>query len=91
MTNQEFKLALNKRRDELGISYREIQRRTELGYNTVRRVFRDPMDCRIGSVLKVVRALDGDLIFTIQSHIGDELEPDTPVEPFTQREDDGKT
>lgn len=87
MTNQEFKAALNNRRDELEITFREIQRHTYLGYNTVRRVFRDPMNCRIGSVLKVVRALDGDLIFTIQSHIGDELEPDVPVEPFTEKEE----
>jgi len=90
MTNEEFRVALSSRRDKLGISYREIQRRTTLGYNTVRRVFRDPMGCRTGSLLKVVRALDGDLIFTIQSHIGDELEPDVPVEPFTEK-DDGET
>lgn len=87
MTNKEFKTALNARRHDLEITYREIQSRTNLGYNTVRRVFQDPMSCRIGSVLKIVRALDGDLIFTIQQHIGDELEPDVLVEPFVQKED----
>lgn len=84
MKNQELIVALDKRRYDLQITLREIQRRTDLGYNTVRRVFRDPMNCGMGSVLKVVRALGGDLIFAIQSLIGDELEPDVPVEPFTK-------
>lgn len=86
MKDNEFKDALCQRRADLRMTYKELQRRTELGYNTVRRVFSDPMNCRIGSVVRVARAMGCFLDFTIEQHIGDEIEPDIPIEPLTQKE-----
>ena len=88
MKDNEFKAALDKRRQSLGMSYRDIQRRTSLGYNTVRRVFTDPMNCRIGSVIRVVTAMGCYLDFTVEQHIGDELEPEVEVEPLTEKQAD---
>ena len=86
MKDNEFKDALRRRRADLRMTFKEIQRRTELGYNTVRRVFEDPMNCRIGSVVRVARAMGCFLDFTVEQHIGDEIEPDIEIEPMTQKE-----
>lgn len=80
MKDAEFRETLRKRRTNLGMTYKEIQRRTKLGYNTVRRVFDDPSKCRISSVILVARSMDCDLIFAIEDQIGDELEPENPVD-----------
>ncbi len=74
MLNEEFKIALNKRIKELHMSYRDIQEHTGLGYNTVRRVFKEPMNCRIRSVLQVLQTMECELVFAVKNHIGDELE-----------------
>lgn len=79
MKNEEFKAVLTNRRKDLGLTYRQIQKRTTLGYNTVRRVFSDPFNCRIGSVLRVAVAMGCDLLFTVENKIGDELEPEIPI------------
>lgn len=79
MKDDEFKLVLTNRRKDLGLTYRQIQKRTELGYNTVRRVFTDPFNCRIGSVLRVAVAMGCDLVFTVENKIGEELEPEVPI------------
>ncbi len=86
MKDNEFKVVLDERRRSLNMSYKDIQRRTELGYNTVRRVFSEPMNCRIGSVIRVCTAMGCFLDFTVEQHIGDELEPDVWVESLTQKE-----
>lgn len=88
MKDNEFKDALSERRKSLRMTYRDIQSRTELGYNTVRRVFSDPMNCRIGSVVRVARAMGCFLDFTVEQHIGDEIEPDIEIESLTQKEAD---
>lgn len=75
MKEDEFKEILTTRRKDLGLTYRQIQSRTALGYNTVRRVFSDPFNCRIGSVLRVAIVMGCDLLFTVENKIGDELEP----------------
>ncbi len=80
MKDEEFKSVLMDRRKDLGLTYRQIQKRTALGYNTVRRVFSDPFNCRIGSVLRVVVAMGCDLLFTVENKIPDELEPEVPVQ-----------
>ena len=90
MQDNEFKDAITTRRTDLKMSYRDIQGRTKLGYNTVRRVFADPFTCRISSVLAVLRSMSCDLHFTIENHIGDELEPESPVEPLTKEQADGE-
>ena len=83
MKEDEFKQLLAERRESLRMSYKDIERRTELGYNTVRRVFTDPMNCRIGSVIRVVSAMGCCLDFVIEQKIGDELEPEIPVKSLT--------
>lgn len=88
MKDNEFKQQLSERRTALRMTFKDIQERTKLGYNTVRRVFHDPMNCRIGSVLRVVSAMGCSIDFNIEQHIGDELEPDIPVESLTQKESD---
>lgn len=90
MQDNEFKAAIVVRRTDLRMTYRDIQNRTKLGYNTVRRVFADPFTCRISSVLAVLRSMSCDLHFTIENNIGDELEPGSPVEPLTRKEADGE-
>ncbi|MHA2265913.1 MAG: hypothetical protein ACXAEN_26265 [Candidatus Thorarchaeota archaeon] len=79
MTDEEFKKQLSDRRDELQLTYTMLQKQTRLGYNTVRRVFSDPMNCRIGSVIRVVTALGCYLDFSVEDKISDELESDVPV------------
>lgn len=88
MTNEELTRALADRRTQLKMTLRDIQNRAGLGYNTVRRVFKDPFQCRTTSVLAVVRSMGCDLIFNIENSIGDELEPNTPVEPLTRKDVD---
>lgn len=84
MKDAEFKIMMEKRRKDLGVAYKDIQRGTDLGYNTIRRVFQNPMHCKIGNVVKVVQAMGGDLILTIERKgMGDELEPEKPIEPIT--------
>lgn len=89
MKDKEFKAVLTNRRKDLGLTYRQIQNRTALGYNTVRRVFSNPFNCRIGSVLRVAVAMGCDLLFTVENKIGDELEPEVSVESLTQKDADG--
>ena len=74
MKQDEFKQALSTRREELGLSYAEIQRTTQLGYNTVRRVFRDPMHCQTISLMKVMTAMGGEMIFSVDKGVGDDIE-----------------
>lgn len=86
MNNQSLKQALDKRRSDLGMTYKNLQARTELGYNTVRRVFEDPKQCRVESLVRVARAMGCELIFTVRDKIGDELAPEVPVEPIDEQE-----
>jgi hypothetical protein len=88
MKDSEFKDALDKRRDDLQMTYKDIQRRTKLGYNTVRRVFVDPMKCQVGSVIRVLSSMDCSLDFTVEQRVGDEIEPDIPIQPMTQKDAD---
>lgn len=90
MKEDEFKQSLSKRRSDLGMTYKDIQKRTELGYSTVRKVFSDPMNCRTNSVIRVVTAMGCFIDFIIEQHMGDELEPDVPVESLTQKEVDAE-
>lgn len=76
MKDIELKDTLQTRRKELGMSLRDIQSLTGLGYNTVRRVFADPFKCGLNSVIAVVRSMGCELIFAVENGIGDELEPD---------------
>lgn len=80
MTGEEFKQQLAKRRADLNVSFKVIQSRTKLGYNTVRRVFKDPMNCRIGSVIRVVSAMGCSIDFGVENRLGDELEPDIQIQ-----------
>ena len=50
---KELKFILNERRNSKQLTYKQIQEATNLGYNTVRRVFINPMSCRIDSVVRV--------------------------------------
>jgi len=88
MKDIEFRAALVERQKNLGLSYKDIQQRTQLGYNTLRRVFNNPTNCRLSSVIRVVTALGCSLDFAIEQQIADELEPDVSIEPLTQKEAD---
>ena len=81
MTDKELHEALVKRRNDLGMSYRDIQNRTGLGYNTVRRCFSDPFESRSTTLILVARTMGCELVFCIANSIGDELEPESPVKP----------
>lgn len=74
MKDAELKDTLNERRESLGLSYVDIQKCTQLGYNTVRRVFDSPFNCRLSSVLGVLRTMGCELVFSVENRIGDELE-----------------
>ena len=74
MDRETFKAQLNSRRSELGITYKTIQERTGLGYNTVRRTFNDPWKSQAHTLLLVIRTLGCELVFAIEDKIGDELE-----------------
>ena len=84
MTDKELHEALVKRRADLGISYRDIQNRTGLGYNTVRRCFADPFESRSATLIAILRTMGCELVFCIANSIGDELEPEPPVEEFVK-------
>lgn len=73
MTEKEFQQALDVRRKTLKMSYRDIQRQTGLGYNTVRRIFKDPMNSGIFSVIKVARLLKCKLTLVITDGAGDSI------------------
>ena len=74
MTSEEFKRALNVRLTERNLSKSAVHRQTNLSYATIRKVFQDPMNCRISSVLSVLNVLGCSLDFAIEQRIGDELE-----------------
>lgn len=73
MTSIELRTALERRRQDLKLSYRVLQKRTGLGYNTVRRIFTDPFACGFKNVLIVCETLGCCLVFTVEHQIGDEI------------------
>lgn len=77
MTNTELRTALERRRQDLRMSYREIQKRTSVGYNTVRRVFKDPFSVGFKTVLMVCETLGCTLMFSIENLIPDDIESGT--------------
>jgi len=85
MTDDQFKQSLIKRRTDLGMSYKDIQQKTKLGYNTVRRAFNEPWDCKVRSIVRICKAMGCVLDFVIEGNIGDEIEPDIEIEETTAK------
>jgi hypothetical protein len=84
MNDIEFKQAINDRRMALKMSLREVQRKTGLGYNTIRRLFDNPMLCKMGSVIRVASVLGCCFDFVVENRIGTEIESDIPLQPMKQ-------
>lgn len=84
MTDKELHEALVKRRNDLDMSYKDIQNLTGLGYNTVRRCFADPFESRSATLILVARTMGCELVFCVANSIGDELEPEAPAEEFNK-------
>ena len=77
MTSIELRTALERRRQELGMSYRDIQRRTTLGYNTVRRAFTNPFTVHFKNILMICETMACTLLFSIENQMPDEIESGT--------------
>jgi hypothetical protein len=57
---------LQRRRHSLRMPYAAIQRRTGLGYNTVRRTFANPDQVRLNSLLLVMASVGCTLTFSVE-------------------------
>lgn len=81
MTKRELKKQLRDRQKELKLSFRDLQARTGLGYNTVRRVFDNPFQCRFQSVLIVCETMGCSVAFAVENNIADDVESGTQPPP----------
>jgi transcriptional regulator with XRE-family HTH domain len=74
MTEEEFNQALRTRRIVLKMTYRDIHRQTGLGYNTVRRIFQDPINSGICSLIRVAEVLNCKLVLTMMDDKDNKVE-----------------
>lgn len=74
MKEKELCKALDERRESLKMSFKDLQRRTGLGYNTIRRIFKQPFGVALEKVLVVHETMGCSLMFGIERDIPDEIE-----------------
>lgn len=87
MKEIDLRTALERRRQQLELTFRELQKKTKLGYNTVRRVFKTPFEVRFRSILTVCEAMGCGLGFSIENQIPDDIESGTQPPPEEVIED----
>ena len=81
MENTELRTSLETRRRDLNLSYKDIKQRTQLGYNTVRRAFKDPFAVNFKTVLMICETMGCTLMMAVENKIPDEIESGTQPSP----------